>query len=234
MSSLDERIIKARVAAASNVIEHEILDGMIVGIGSGKTIEILIELLARFVKSRGIMITCIPSSYRTQMLLLSNNMRTASLYEYPSIDLTIDSFDESDQEGNVIKGGGAALTREKIIAHAADRVVYIADYKKMKDVLSMPVPLEVIPFGLPYVNMKISKMGGRLVVREGSGKFGPVFSDNGNIIADADIGKIEDPPSMERELKMIAGVIENGIFSKTCHTIYIGMEDGSVKRMDVR
>ncbi|MEM0090040.1 MAG: ribose-5-phosphate isomerase RpiA [Nitrososphaerota archaeon] len=228
----DDRILKARMAAITEVLSREIYDDVVIGIGSGSTIEMLLRELGKFVKERGLNIIVIPSSYRSHMLAIDEGLRTATLYEYSSLDLTIDSFDESDEENNVIKGGGAALTREKVIAQAAKRVVYVADYAKMKKVLSMPVPLEVLPFALPHVKNAIKRLNGELKPRYGTGKFGPVFSDNGNIIADVDFGELKDPPRLEVELKRIAGVVENGIFANMCHMTYIGQQDGTVKKVE--
>ncbi|MEM2910489.1 MAG: ribose-5-phosphate isomerase RpiA [Nitrososphaerota archaeon] len=228
----DDRILKARMAAIVDVLTKEISDDMVIGIGSGSTVEMLLRELGKLVEERSLNIVTIPSSYRSHMLAIAEGLRTATLYEYDSLDLTIDSFDESDEENNVIKGGGAALTREKIIAYAAERVVYVADYAKMKKALSMPVPLEVLPFALPHVKNAVKKLGGELKPRHGTGKFGPVFSDNGNMIADVDFGELKDPPRLEVELKRIAGVVENGIFANVCHMTYVGQQDGTVKRIE--
>lgn len=228
----DDRILKARIAAITDVLSREILDDMVIGIGSGSTIEMLVKELGKFIKERSLNIIVIPSSYRSHMLAIEEGLRTATLYECSNLDLTIDSFDEADEENNVIKGGGAALTREKIIAQAARRVVYVADYVKMKNVLSMSVPLEVLPFALPHVKNAVKRLGGELRLRHGTGKFGPVFSDNGNMIADADFGELKDPPRLEVELKRIAGVVENGIFANVCHITYVGQQDGTVKRIE--
>lgn len=234
LSDVEERIVKARMVAISDAIRSEIRDGMVVGIGSGKTIEMLIKEVGAFLRSGGLGVVFVPSSYRSQMLLLNEGLRTASLFEYPIPDLYLDSFDEADERGNFIKGGGGAMTREKILSHAAKRVVFIADYAKLKESLGMPVPIEVLPFGLPHVKKEVERLGGKLRLREGTGKFGPVFSDNGNMIADVDLGTIKDPPRLERELKCIPGVVENGIFTNVCHVVYVGMFDGSIKRMDYR
>lgn len=228
----DERIIRARMAAITEVLFREIRDNMVIGMGSGSTIEMLLKELGKLAKERSLDIIIIPSSYRSHMLAIEEGLMTATLYEYSNLDLTIDSFDEADEENNVIKGGGAALTREKIIAQAAERVVYVADYAKMKKVLSMPVPLEVLPFALPYVKNAVKRLNGELKPRYGTGKFGPVFSDNGNIIADADFGELKDPPRLEMELKRIAGIVENGIFANVCHVTYIGQQDGTVKKVE--
>ncbi|MCS7135754.1 MAG: ribose 5-phosphate isomerase A [Nitrososphaerota archaeon] len=228
----DDRILKARMVAIVDVISREVSNDMVIGIGSGSTIEMLLKELGKFVNERGLNIITVPSSYRSHMLAIAEGLKTASLYEYSSLDLTIDSFDESDEENNVIKGGGAALTREKIIAQAAKRVVYVADYAKMKKILSMPVPIEVLPFALPYVKNAVKRLGGELKLRHGTGKFGPIFSDNGNMIADADFGELKDPLKLEIELKRIAGVVESGIFAKVCHMTYVGQQDGTVRRIE--
>jgi len=228
----DDKRLRARIAAITDVLSREISNDIVIGIGSGTTVEMLLREMGKFVKERNLKVIVIPSSYQSHMIAVAEGLRTASLYEYSHLDLTIDSFDESDEENNVIKGGGAALAREKIIAHAAERVVYVADYAKMKKVLSMPVPLEILPFALPHVKNAVKKLGGELKLRHGTGKCGPVFSDNGNMIADADFGELKDPPKLEVELKQIAGVVENGIFAKVCHVTYVGQQDGTVKRIE--
>jgi len=231
-ASSEESILRARMAAILNLLSNEVSDDIVIGIGSGSTVEMLLRELGRLVKEKNLCIIVIPSSYRSHMLAIAEGLRTASLYEYSKLDLTIDSFDECDEENNAIKGGGAALTREKVIAHAAERVVYVADYSKMKRVLSMPVPLEVLPFAMPHVKNAVKRLGGELKLRYGTGKFGPVFSDNGNMIADADFGELKDPPRLEVELKRIAGVVEDGIFANVCHATYVGQQDGRVKRIE--
>ncbi len=206
--------------AAKKAVEL-IKDGMVVGLGSGTTAKMFIEELGKLVKS-GLEILAIPSSYDTHIFATEKGIRITDLLSHPEPDIYIDGADQVDKDFNLIKGGGAALTREKILAYASKKFYVIVDESKITEKLSMPIPIEILPFAYGFVKREIEKKGYRCELRVGKGKLRPVISDNGNFIADIDAGVVENVKKVERELK-ITGVIENGIFlSEIVDGIVIG------------
>jgi len=202
-------------------------DGMIVGIGSGSTVEFFIEELGKKIIADKIDITGVASSYKSHLLAIEKGIAMSDLFQHPQPDIYVDGADQIDYQFNCIKGGGAALTREKILAYASKQFIVIIDSSKVVEKLSMPLPVEILPFAYGFVRRKISEMGGKISLREGKGKFGSVISDNGNFIADCDFGIIDDPDSIERELNSIPGLVENGIFrSETVDRVVVGKEGG--------
>jgi len=149
------------------------------------------------------------------------------LDEHPEIDLTVDGADQIDSGLNVIKGGGAALLREKIVASASKRYIIIADERKVSGRLGdgCSLPVEVLPFSRAVTMRRIGDLGASPVVRVGSGKMGPVITDNGNFIIDADFGAMNDPVKLDRDLRGIPGVLETGLFLGYADIAYIGTED---------
>ncbi|AAB90297.1 ribose-5-phosphate isomerase RpiA [Archaeoglobus fulgidus] len=190
-------------------------DGMVLGIGSGSTVEVFLNLLGDKIREEGLEIYGIPSSYQSYFAAIRNGVEIVDLVEFEP-DLCIDGADQVDAKLNCIKGGGGAMTREKIVAKASRKVVIIVDESKLVEKLSMPVPVEVLPFAYGWVLREIEKMGCKARLREGKGKIGPVITDNGNFVVDCDFGVIEEDrvEGLEGEIKLISGVVENGIFSK--------------------
>lgn len=206
---------------ASKLALSLIKDGMTIGIGTGTTVEIFLNLLGQKIKNEGLEIYGIPSSYQSMLVGIRNGIIITDLAEKEP-ELCIDGADQVDSGLNCIKGGGGALTREKIIANASRKVIIIVDKSKLSEKLSIPVPVEVLPFAYGYVVRKLSSIS-RAVLREGKGKAGPVITDNGNFILDCDFGTIENPEELEIKLKMIPGVIESGIFpSKLIDAVIVG------------
>lgn len=230
MSNAGAEILRARKAVVSEALK-EVGDGMTLGLGSGNTMKIVIEEIGKIMRERELRIEAVPSSYQSMYLAINAGIPLSSLEENSAIDLMIDSFDQADRSGNAIKGGGGALTREKIICHASEKVIFVGDELKIADFLHVPVPLEVLPFALAYVKKSIEKLGGRLRLREGLGKVGPIISDNGNFISDADFGKIKDPKKLEESLQRVPGIIENGLFVGLADALYIGYKNGQVKKL---
>lgn len=226
-----EEVKNARTAVIKAALEY-VEEGMVIGLGSGTTVAQMVEMMKNLVKVESL--EFIPSSLQAKHLILSHGLRLASLDTYPEPDLVLDSFDQVDQKGNVIKGGGGALLREKILAQAGRKVIYIGDHLKQRQKLDRSVPLEVLEFAYPYVKKTLEKMGAEVRLREGKMKMGPVITDNGNLIVEADFGEIENPETLEQRLNMIAGVLENGIFIKPAHLIMIGYPDGRVEKRLVK
>lgn len=211
---------------ASKLALGLIKDEMTIGIGSGSTVEVFLNLLGERIKNEGLKIYGIPSSYQSMIAGVKNGIILTDLIEREP-DVCIDGADQVDAKLNCIKGGGAALTREKILAFASKKVLILIDETKLVEKLSMPVPVEVLPFAYGYVLKKLSSIC-KPKLREGKGKVGPIITDNGNFILDCDFGVLENPEGIEKELKSIAGVIESGIFpSKLIDAVIVGSESSA-------
>ena len=202
--------------AAAKALEH-VRDGMKLGLGTGSTAKHFVELLGEKVRE-GMKVIGVPTSEATRLDAERCKIPLTTLDAIDHLDLTIDGADEIDPALNLIKGGGGALLREKIVAAASDRMIVIADDTKWVDVLGrFPLPVEVIPFGLAATQRAISKafaesgVSGQMVVR--NGKDGHVFvTDGGHWIVDAHLGRIEDAPRLAGLLSLIPGVVEHGLF----------------------
>jgi ribose 5-phosphate isomerase A len=217
---------------AANAAVSHVKDGMIVGLGSGTTAAYAIIQLGERKKHENLQILGVPSSYQAFSLAVQNGIPLTSLEEHPTIDVNIDGADQIDPQLNLIKGMGAALAREKIVASASRQNIFIADEKKKVKVLgegNHPVPIEVLPFAIALVQRRIQALGGSPFLRETKGKLGPVISDNGNAIMDATFGSINDPQVLALQLKMIPGVIETGLFIGLSNTVYLGTTSGAEK-----
>jgi ribose 5-phosphate isomerase A len=196
----------------------EIREGMIVGLGSGSTASIFIRELG---KSR-LKVLGIPTSEESQRIAIEVGVPLTSFNEHPEIDVTVDGADEVSPQLDLIKGLGGALVREKIVARASKRVVIIVDDRKMVERLGMKtvIPLEVIPLAVPCI---LSQLKGARV-REKNGQ--PFVSDNSNIILDWNHGPIDNPAALERELKMMTGIVDSGIFAGVASCVIVAGATG--------
>ena len=221
----------AKRRAAEAAVTH-VKDGMVVGLGSGTTAAYAIIALGERRKHENLNVLGVPSSYQAFFLAVQCGIPITTLEEHPILDLNIDGADQIDPELNLIKGMGAALAREKIVAAASRQNIIVADEKKHVKVLgenNHPVPVEVLPFGIALVQRRIKALGGNATLRETKGKLGPVISDNGNAIMDATFGSIADAAKLERELKMIPGVVETGLFIGLADVVYLGTDSATRK-----
>lgn len=197
-------------------------DGMVLGLGTGSTVVHLLDGLAKLVK-KGVKVTGVPTSKETarraRELGISIDENFTGI-----IDLDIDGADEIDKAGNMIKGGGGALLREKLVAANSRKVCIIADKYKYKPegLGKFGVPVEIFPYMHGNTQKNIESLGGKCTLR----KNGDFITDNGNLILDCDFGIIEDPPSLEARMKRIPGVAEVGIFTNLCDIVILGTEDG--------
>ena len=209
----------------------EIQEGFIVGLGSGSTAAYVIQEIGRQILQEGLRVLGVPSSSQAMMLAVQSGIPLTTIDEHPILDLAIDGADQIDQKLNLIKGGGGALTREKIVASAAKQFVVVADETKLVEKLGTDcrVPVEVLPFALASATAGIKELGGKPILRESKGKVGAVVTDNGNYILDVDFGPIDDAEELNRRLKLIPGVIETGIFVGMADLVYLGKPDGIVK-----
>jgi ribose 5-phosphate isomerase A len=205
-------------AAAEAAIEY-VESGMIVGIGTGSTANHFIDLLAGI---KGKIDGTVASSEASAERLRSHGIPVMDLNEAGSLSLYVDGADESNKYLHLIKGGGGALTREKIVAGASDKFVCIADDSKLVDILgAFPLPIEVIPMARSLVARKMVAMGGSPVLREG------FVTDNGNIILDVHNLQIMEPVKMETEINQIPGVVTVGIFAeRPADILILGGKDG--------
>jgi len=195
---------KKRLAAQAAL--DYVIDGAVIGVGTGSTVNFFIEALIPY---RNRVRAAVSSSNASTERLLAGGIAVLDLNDVDDLGLYVDGADEATRSLHLIKGGGAALTREKIVAAAAARFVCIADESKMVERLgTFPLPVEVIPMARALVTRKLAAYGGRAVWRQG------VVTDNGNHILDVHGLTIEDPPAMESELNQIAGVVTVGLFAR--------------------
>lgn len=194
---------------AANMVE----DGMIVGLGTGSTVFFAMERLGERIKTEGLKILGVPTSHQTAMRAEEYGIPLTTLSLHPVLDLAIDGADQVSPEKILIKGRGAALMREKIVADAAKKFVVVIDPSKSVSVPNAAVPIEILPFAYGSVCEKLKTLGGEPVMRNGTRKDGPVISDNGNYIFDCAFGEIKDAKALEAALNAIPGVLENGIFA---------------------
>ncbi len=197
--------------AAAHASLRFVQDGNIVGLGTGSTAAHAVRFLGERVRA-GLKIRGIPTSVQTRDLAISEGIPLATLDEFQQIDVTIDGADEVDPHLNLIKGGGGALLREKIIASASGRLVIIADSSKQVAALGMfPLPVEVIPFAQALIAKEIASLGASVKLRR-SGDGNPFVTDEGHHILDCSFGQIADPPALARKLEVMPGIVEHGLF----------------------
>jgi ribose 5-phosphate isomerase A len=202
-----------------------VTDGMAVGLGTGSTAKFAILRLGERVRE-GLKITAIPTSEASAQLARELNIPLVGFDSAHQLDITIDGADEIDGDFNMLKGGGGALLREKVVALITKRQICIVDPNKLVEKLGkFPLPVEVVPFGWPVVARRIEALGGTPKMRQRDGK--DYLTDNGNNILDCDFYPIQDAPKLERELMMIPGVVEVGLFIGMAHTLIMGKADGS-------
>jgi ribose 5-phosphate isomerase A len=198
-------------AAAARASLRFVRDGMTLGLGTGSTAAHAVRFLGEQVKA-GLKIRGIPTSVHTQELAASLGIPLTTLEECQQIDVDIDGADEFDPQLHLIKGGGGALLREKIIASASRQVVIIADSSKQVAVLGkFPLPVEVIPFAQPLVAKRITALGATVKLRRDA-KGNPFVTDEGHHILDCSFGQIPDPLALARKLSDMPGIVEHGLF----------------------
>ncbi|ODV83939.1 hypothetical protein CANARDRAFT_208854 [[Candida] arabinofermentans NRRL YB-2248] len=236
MSDLVEQ--SKKLSAFSAVDDNLKPEHRIIGIGSGSTVVYVAERVGQNVNKKEFV--CIPTGFQSKQLIIDNGLRLGSIEEYPEIDIAFDGADEIDTSLNCIKGGGACLLQEKLVADCSKEFVVVADYRKNTGILGKGwkkgVPIEVIPGAYTKILKELSQLGGKPVVRSGlPAKAGPVITDNGMFIIDCDFGEI--PVSKVKELndkiKAMVGVVETGLFVEMAKKAYIGNADGSVTTLTV-
>ena len=236
MISIEEqKRIVGEYAIKTLISEKKIVSGSKIGMGTGTTIEYVIDVLAEFVRSGELKnIAVVPTSSATLLRCEELEIPVFSLNSKRingSLDISIDGADRIDEKKNLIKGGGAALLQEKIIAYNSNEFVVVADETKEVKTLvcDFPIPLEIIPSAYRPIVLALEKKGLKVKLREGKGKIGPVVTDSGHHILDVSYpsGMSINPNVEEIELNKIVGVVENGFFTKT-DIIFVAKKDSSV------
>ena len=204
--------------------------GMIVGLGTGSTSNFFIRELARRTREEGLDIVCLPSSHASARLGHESGLRVLDAELVERVDLYVDGADEVDSAKRLLKGRGAAMVGEKILAEACDKFVVIIDESKRVDQLGsrFPVPVEVMPGGWMVARRRVQSLGGQVVLRTGSGKDGPVVTDRGNFVLDATFPAGADLNALDGALDSIPGVVGHGLFLRYAGktTVLVGSSGG--------
>lgn len=225
---------QAAALEAARMVES----GSVVGLGTGSTTEFAINELGRRIREERITCLGVPTSHSAELLARAQGILIRTLYDVERIDLAIDGADEVDQYKNLMKGSGGAHTREKIVDSFADRFVVVVDDSKLVSQLgsTMAIPLEVLPLAVPAVTRQIQDLGGTSELRMaggGRGHYGPVITDQGNMVLEVRFPVIEQPKELEARLNSVPGVVENGLFCGLADLILIGSTaDGTVRRLE--
>ncbi len=220
----------ARVAA------QRVESGMVLGLGSGSTAALLIHELGRRWQAGELSdIRGVPTSFQSSVLAQQYGIPLTTLNEVDHLDLAIDGADEVDPRLNLIKGGGACQTREKLVDSRADRFVVVVDTTKLSDVLgqNFPVAVEVLAEAYVQVQAALRDLGSDPVLRMAVRKAGPVVTDQGNLILDAKFAAIDDPAAMEQTINNLPGVLDNGLFPGMADEVLVGRVDGDQASVEI-
>ncbi len=221
---------KARLSAAAQAI-REIRNRSTIGLGSGSTVLKALELAAEKIRKEKLDVSFVPTSYQMEIAAKRLGLKTVQLEEDRELEMALDGADQVQWRSlDMVKGGGAALLREKIVDLSARRLVVVIDEKKLAKTLGgeQPIPVEIVPFGYHSTLAKIKRISEKAVLREATGKVGPVVTDNGNLIVDAYFRNLRRPDIVHERLKKIPGVVETGLFLGMCDVAYVGRKDGRV------
>ena len=221
------KVMKQEVGkAAANLVKSN----SIVGLGTGSTTAYAIEYIGKRLKEGELSnILGIPTSFQAEVLAKKYGIPLTTLDAVDHIDVAIDGADEVDPNKNLIKGGGAAHTREKVVDSLADSFIVVVDSGKLVDSLGSTflLPVEVIPMAMTPAMAALAKLGGKPELRMGIKKAGPVVTDQGNLVIDVKFDEIKDPANLEKTINNIPGVLENGLFVDVANVVLIGeIKDG--------
>ncbi len=213
--------------AAERAVTY-IQDGMIVGLGTGSTAAYAIKKLGARVAEENLQIRAIATSQRSEDMARELNIPIISFEEIDLIDITIDGADEVDEQLNLIKGGGGALLREKIVATSSRELIIVVDETKLvKRLGTFPLPVEVVPFALTVVQRRLELLDCISSLRMQADK--PYRTDNGNYILDCSFGEIKLPAQLHDAIKSITGVVDNGLFIQLARTVIAAYDDNSIQ-----
>jgi ribose 5-phosphate isomerase A len=230
--SVQTAIDPAKQAAGRRAAEF-VSDGMMVGLGTGSTAEYAIRRLAERVREEGLRITAVPTSLRTELLATESGIPLVDINGVGRIDLTIDGADEIDHAFNMIKGGGGALFREKVVARASTLEIIVIDSAKLVTRLGerWAVPVEVVPFGWRQTAKLLHALGCEAKLR-GPSEDRPYRTDNGNVLLDCRFPAIGNPAELEKQINAVPGVVESGLFIGLAHRLVIGHPDGACEVLE--
>ncbi|HAG85612.1 MAG TPA: ribose 5-phosphate isomerase A [Cyanobacteria bacterium UBA12227] len=228
------KVMKQEVGKAA---AERVKSGTIVGLGTGSTTAYAIQYLGERLKSGELKdIVGIPTSFQAEVLAKEYGIPLTTLDAVDHIDIAIDGADEVDPQKNMIKGGGAAHTREKVVDALADRFIVVVDSGKLVDRLgsTFKLPVEVIPMAIAPVMRAIEKLGGKPELRMGVKKAGPVITDQGNMVVDVKFDSIDNPADLEKTINNIPGVLENGLFVGVADVVLVGeVKDGQPRVYEI-
>ncbi len=228
--SAEQDLVKVMKQEVGKAAAARVKSGSIVGLGTGSTTAYAIQFLGDRLKSGEIKdIQGIPTSFQAEVLAKQYGIPLTTLDATDRIDIAIDGADEVDPQKNLIKGGGAAHTREKIVDSLAELFIVVVDSGKLVDRLGSTflLPVEVLPMAIAPVTRAIEKLGGKPELRMGIRKAGPVITDQGNMVIDVKFDRIDDPAGLEKTLNNIPGVLENGLFVGVTDLVLVGeVKDG--------
>ena len=220
-------MINAKQLAAEKAVSF-LEDGMTIGLGTGSTAWWAIEKIGEKVKKEGWKIRAIATSVRSEEQARSLGIPIYGFAELGTIDVTIDGADEADAHLHLIKGGGGALLREKIVATNSRQMIVVADAsKEVKTLGKFPLPVEVVLFGWERTFEKLKVLGCRPERRMNGRE--PYLTDNGNYIVDCAFGEIADPPALHERINAITGVVDNGLFINIASKLVLGLENGETR-----
>lgn len=221
------KLMKQEVGRAA---AQQVKSGNIVGLGTGSTTAYAIQFIGERISSGELKdIVGIPTSFQASVLAKQYGIPLTTLDEVDRIDIAIDGADEVDPQMNLIKGGGAAHTREKVVDGLAERFVVVVDSSKLSEKIGtiFALPVEVLPMAVAPVTRALEKMNGKVEMRMGVAKDGPVITDQGNMVLDVTFNGIDNPADMEKAINNIPGVLENGLFVGLTSEVLIGeVKDG--------
>lgn len=231
-SSHNERAKKAAGERAASMVQ----DGMRVGLGTGSTTAYALAALGERIRAEGLSIRGTPTSFYAERLARQYGIPLCTLDDLECLDIALDGADEVDGALNLIKGRGGAHTREKVVASLADRFVVLVDPSKLVSRLGTkaPVPVEVLPMAASAVSRRLEALGARAELRTGSGKDGPVVTDQGFWIVDAHFSGIENPLDLASRIGSIPGVLDHGLFVGMATDVLVGEGDGTVRHLTAR
>ncbi|XFA71877.1 ribose-5-phosphate isomerase RpiA [Thermosynechococcaceae cyanobacterium Okahandja] len=222
---MSQEAIQQMKQAVAKAAADRVESGMVVGLGTGSTTAFVIEFLGDRLRKGDLSdIRGVPTSFQASVLAKQHGIPLVTLDDITKIDIAIDGADEVDPAKNLIKGGGAAHTREKIVDSLADQFLVVVDSSKLVERLgsTFPVPVEVLPLALSPVSRALTALGGIPELRMGVKKDGPVITDQGNLVLDVKFAAIEDAAALEKTINNIPGVVENGLFVNLADVILVG------------
>eukprot|EP00211_Chloroparvula_japonica_P014409 CAMPEP_0119141886 /NCGR_PEP_ID=MMETSP1310-20130426/31742_1 /TAXON_ID=464262 /ORGANISM="Genus nov. species nov., Strain RCC2339" /LENGTH=235 /DNA_ID=CAMNT_0007133377 /DNA_START=32 /DNA_END=735 /DNA_ORIENTATION=- len=232
-----EKIREAKRAAAYQAVDDWVKDGMVVGIGSGSTVVFVVEKIVADVRDgRYKDLVCVPTSFQSKQLIEQGGLRLGSLESHPDLDVAIDGADECDAALNCIKGGGGCHALEKLVAWRAKTFVIVADHTKQSQRLGQRwqkgIPIEVLPAAHVCVSRALSKLELVPTLRMAQAKAGPVVTDSGNFIIDAQfpehLGAPDALHTLAQSISAMPGVLDHGLFLGMARKAYFGQADGTV------